>query len=426
MSASTAARVKTVSDSKKNNRNSLPAILGAQPAFTDIQPVGKPNMPDRQAFLARMERVLDSARLTNFGPLVQEFEKKVASHAGTRHCIATCNATTGLELAISALGMQGDVIVPSFTFIATVHALWRQGVQPIFCDIDPQTHCLDPASVEAAITSRTSGILAVHMWGNNAATTALQDIAKRHGIKLLFDAAHAFGCGSGNRPVGNSGDAEVFSFHATKFVHAFEGGAIVTDDSQLADKLRLMTNFGFADEDVVLHLGMNGKMSEASAAMGLTSLEAMTAIIDHNRRNYLAFAKGLAAVPGVNLMSRSLSEPHNYHYIVTEIDASVTGLNRDELVAALRLENVLARRYFFPGCHRMEPYASLFPRAGQSLPITGQIAERVMILPTGLAMSEDDVELLTSRIAMLISHASAVKKALSLSDDPRIPSFLNR
>jgi dTDP-4-amino-4,6-dideoxygalactose transaminase len=404
----------------------LPAILGGQPAFSDIQPVGKPNMPDRQAFLSRMEGVLDSARLTNFGPLVQEFEKKVASHAGTRHCIATCNATTGLELAINALGMQGDVIVPSFTFVATVHALWRQGVQPIFCDVDPQTHCLDPASVEAAITSRTSGILAVHMWGNSAATNAIRDIAHRHGIKLLFDAAHAFGCTSGGNPVGSSGDAEVFSFHATKFVHAFEGGAIVTNNSQLADKLRLMTNFGFADEDVVLHLGMNGKMSEASAAMGLTSLEAMSTIVDHNRRNYLTFAKGLAVIPGVNLMSRSLSEPHNYHYIVTEIDASVTGLNRDELVAALRLENVLARRYFYPGCHRMEPYASLFPRAGQSLQVTEQIADRVMILPTGLAMSIDDVALLTSRIATLVSHASAVRKALAHSNDPRIPSFLNR
>ncbi|MEE9319490.1 MAG: DegT/DnrJ/EryC1/StrS family aminotransferase [Granulosicoccus sp.] len=426
MSASTAVKVKTASDSTTNYTNSLPAILGGQPAFTDIQPVGKPNMPDRQAFLSRMESVLDSARLTNFGPLVQEFEKKVARHAGTRHCIATCNATTGLELAINALGMQGDVIVPSFTFVATVHALWRQGVQPIFCDVDPQTHCLDPASVEAAITSRTSGILAVHMWGNSAATAAIRNIAHRHGIKLLFDAAHAFGCASGGSPIGSSGDAEVFSFHATKFVHAFEGGAIVTDNSQLADKLRLMTNFGFADEDVVLHLGMNGKMSEASAAMGLTSLEAMSTIVDHNRRNYQAFAKGLAAIQGVNLMSRSLREPHNYHYIVTEIDASVAGLNRDELVAALRLENVLARRYFYPGCHRMEPYASLFPRAGQSLPLTEQIAERVMILPTGLAMSKDDVALLTSRIATLVSHASAVRKALSLSNDPRIPSFLNR
>ncbi|NND91683.1 MAG: dTDP-4-dehydro-6-deoxyglucose aminotransferase [Granulosicoccus sp.] len=410
----------------ESNSNSEVALLGGTPAFTEDLCVGRPNVPDRSAFMARMNAMFDSGRLTNLGPMVQEFEKQVARIAGTRHCVATCNATVGLELAISALGMKGDVIVPSFTFIATVHALWRQGITPIFCDIDPVTHCLDIASVEAAMTSRTTGILGVHLWGNMSATNELHDLAQRKGVKLLFDAAHAFACGTKQRAVGSFGDAEVFSFHATKFVHAFEGGAIVTDDGDLADRLRLMTNFGFADEDEVLHLGTNGKMSEPSAAMGLTSLEAMDSIIAHNKRNYAAYDVALKAVPGVRLQYRSMEDPHNYHYVVTEIDESVTGLSRDELVAALRLENVIARRYFYPGCHRMEPYSSLFPQARHTLPVTEEISRRVIILPTGQTVNEADIGRLVGRIAAIVRRAREVRQALAECEDRRIPSFTRR
>jgi dTDP-4-amino-4,6-dideoxygalactose transaminase len=402
------------------------ALLGAGPAFQETLHVGRPNMPDRAAFMGRIDRMLDSGRVTNLGPMVLEFEARVAQIAGTRHCVATCNATVGLELAIRALGMTGDVIVPSFTFVASVHALWGEGIRPVFCDIDPRTHCLDVDSIEAAITSRTTGILAVHMWGNTCATNALQDIAERRGLKLLFDAAHAFGCGTPQRAVGSYGNAEVFSFHATKCVHSFEGGAIVTDDDELAERLRLMVNFGFAGEDTVEHLGTNGKMSEASAAMGLTSLESMVAIIEHNRRNYAAYAAGLARIPGITLMHRSMDQRHNFHYIVTEVDEAEAGLSRDELVAALRLENVFARRYFYPGCHRMQPYAGLFPQAGRTLPVTEEVAKRVMVLPTGLALSEADVQRLTTRIDSIVRQAPAVRAALSECRDPRMPSFLRQ
>jgi dTDP-4-amino-4,6-dideoxygalactose transaminase len=299
-------------------------------------------------------------------------------------------------------------------------------VKPVFCDIDPETHCLDVDSIEAAITSRTTGILAVHMWGNTCATNALQDIAERHRIKLLFDAAHAFGCGTRQRAVGSYGDAEVFSFHATKFVHAFEGGAIVTDNGELAARLRLMVNFGFSDEDEVRHLGTNGKMSEASAAMGLTSLESMDDIIEHNRRNFEAYASGLSGVPGVTVRAKSPEHRHNYHYVITEVDEAEAGLSRDELVAALRLENVVARRYFHPGCHRMQPYAGLFPQAGRTLPVTEAVAGRVMALPTGMSVSQDDVGVLTSRIAAILRQGPAVRAALSYCRDKRVPSFLRR
>ena len=412
--------------SKVNSCKSEAAILGAVPEFKRILHVGRPNMPDRAAFLRRMNQVLDSGWLSNFGPMEQEFEKRVAEIAGAEHCVATCNATTGLEVAIAGLGMSGDVIVPSFTFIATVHALWRQGLRPVFCDVDPTTHCLDVACVEAAITSRTTGILGVHLWGNSCASLALSELADRHGLKLLFDAAHSIGCQSEGGGYDGLGDAAVFSFHATKCVHAFEGGAIVTNDDALADKLRLMVNFGFSGEDSVAHLGTNGKMSEASAAMGLTSLESMGRFFEHNKRNYIAYSAGLGDIPGVKLMRRHTNQQHNFQYVVTEIDPDVAGLTRDEIVAALRLENICARRYFYPGCHRMAPYAGLSPRAGQTLPVTEMLADRVMALPTGTAISTGDIQRICHRIAAIIRSSDEVRVALSSCNDPRLPDFVYR
>ena len=399
------------------------ALLGATPAFEHTLHVGRPNMPDRQAFLTRINQVLDSGRLSNWGPFVQEFEDRVAEISGAQHCIATCNATIGLELAISGLGMSGDVIVPSFTFIATVHALWLQGVRPVFCDIDPVTHCLDIDCVEAAITSRTTGILGVHLWGNSCANQRLHDLAKKYDLKLLFDAAHSFGCETGPNHPSHLGDAAVYSFHATKCIHSFEGGAIVTNDRELADRLRLMVNFGFAGEDIVAHLGINGKMNEASAAMGLTSLEAMDQFFDHNRANYATYAAALADVPGVTLMPRETNHKHNFQYIVTEVDPTKAGLTRDELISALRLENVYARRYFYPGCHRMQPYAGLYPRAGYTLPVTEAVAERVMVLPTGMAMSGHEIKRLCACIASIVRQAPAVRAAIHECKDPRLPPF---
>jgi len=371
-----------------------------------------------------MRNILDSRRLSNLGPYVQEFEKEVARHCGTKHCVATCNATLGIELAIGALGMTGDVLVPSFTFVATVHALTRQGLNPIFCDIDPNTHCLDPVSVERSITSRTTGIIGVHLWGNIESAAALRDIANRYDLKLLIDAAHAFGCETDLQRVGSSGDAEVISFHATKFLHAFEGGAIVTDDDYLASKLRLMTNFGFSAEDRVDHLATNAKMTEASAAMGLTSLESMQTIVACNRENYLTYERCLRSIDGLKLMQRSTDQPHNYQYIVVDVDSSKIGLTRDELVGSLRFENVLARRYFYPGVHRMKPYKDLYPLAGLALPVTEEISENVMILPTGEAVSPADIEKLCDTISAIIHSRDEIKNALYNSDSDQLPEFL--
>jgi dTDP-4-amino-4,6-dideoxygalactose transaminase len=192
------------------------AIFGGQVAFEERLYVGRPNIGNRKRLLERIDSILDSRWLSNDGPLVTEFEQKVAKYVGVKHCIATCNATVALEILIRALDLQGEVIIPAFTFIATAHALEWQQITPVFCDIEPRQHLLDPSRVEQAITSRTTGIIGVHLWGQICDVEALSDIANRHRLKLLFDAAHAFGSTYKNQNVGNFGNAEVFSFHATK------------------------------------------------------------------------------------------------------------------------------------------------------------------------------------------------------------------
>jgi dTDP-4-amino-4,6-dideoxygalactose transaminase len=312
-----------------------------------------------------------------------------------KHVVATCNATLALEIAARALGLKGEVIVPSYTFVATAHALHWQGLTPVFADIDPRTHCLDPASVRRLITPRTSGIIGVHIWGRSAPVEELEALAGEHGLKLLFDAAHAFGVTRGGRKVGGFGACEVFSFHATKFINSLEGGALATDDAGLAEEARLMRNFGFVGMDAVARSGTNAKMVEACAAMGLVNLDNLDAIVAVNAANYAAYAHGLAGIEGLTLMGFPPAERNNFQYIVVEVsEASKTG--RDDIVAALTAENVLARKYFWPGCHRMQPYLGLFPGADDHLPNTNAVAARVLVLPTGLAVDGDDVEAICS------------------------------
>ena len=376
------------------------AINGALPAFSEPLHVGRPNIGDKQKFLEQVGAMLDRGWLTNNGPLVQELERRIAEYLGVRHCVAMCNGTIALEIAIRALGLTGEVIVPSYTFIATAHALYWQGITPVFADIDPQTHNLDPDAVRRMITPRTSGIIGVHLWGRAAPVEALQAIADEHGLQLMFDAAHAFGCSHKGRMIGNFGRAEVLSFHATKFFNTLEGGAVVTNDDDLAEAMRLMRNFGFAGYDNVIHPGTNGKMTEVCAAMGLVNLDHLDDVVAVNRRNHAAYAEGLAGVPGARLLDYDEREHNNHQYVVLEIGDDCP-VDRDAIVAALHAENVLARKYFWPGCHRMKAYRDLFPNYAHQLPNTELVSDRIVILPTGQQLSPKDASKISSIIQLL-------------------------
>jgi len=364
--------------------------------------VGRPNIGDREALFKRINEILDRHWLSNDGPLLKEFEEKLAALLAVKHVVAMCNATVALEIASRALNLRGEVIVPSYTFIATAHALQWQEITPVFCDISPLTHNIDPAKIEQLITPKTTGILGVHVWGRGCDTEAIEEIAARRDLKVMYDASHGFACSKGGRMLGTFGECEVFSFHATKFLNCFEGGAVVTNNDDLAEKMRLMRNFGFQGLDNVIYLGVNGKMSEVHAAMGLTNLEALEEIIAVNKRNYEAYRTGLSNVPGISVIDYDPAERNNYQYVVIEVVSEVCPRNRDEIVEALHAENIIARKYFWPGCHKMEPYRSLQPNAGLLLTETERVAARVIVLPTGQAVDEETV----ARVCEVIRDAA--------------------
>jgi dTDP-4-amino-4,6-dideoxygalactose transaminase len=380
-------------------------FFGGTPLFTDKLHVGRPNIGNRDRLLARINDILDRRWLTNNGIYVQEFEQRIAELIGVKHCIAVCNATIALEIAIRAAGLKGEVIIPSFTFVATAHSLQWQEITPVFCDVEPHTHNIDPLKIEQAITPRTTGIIGVHLWGRPCNIEALTKIAQNHNLKLMFDASHAFGCSAKGKMIGSFGDAEIFSFHATKFLNAFEGGAIVTNNDELATKIRLMKNFGFAGNDNVVYIGTNGKMHEASAAMGLTGLESLDEFIDVNHQNYKHYQKQLATIPGVKLTTYNETEKNNYQYIVLEIDELKFGVTRDKLIEILFAENIMARRYFYPGCHKMEPYRSYFPYNKTLLPETDQLSLKIISLPTGTAVNLSDISSICQVVRLVAENS---------------------
>ena len=402
----------------KNQIDDL-GIFGAKPAFQNKLHVGRPNIGNRERLLERINSLLDRRWLSNDGPYVQQLEQSIEDMIGVKHCIAMCNGTVALEIAIRALELTGEVIVPSMTFVATAHALQWQEITPVFCDIDPVSYNIDPTCIEKMITPRTTGIIGVHLWGRPCNVEALAEIALRRNLKLVFDAAHAFGCSHNGQMIGNFGDVEVFSFHATKFFNTLEGGAVVTNNDELAAKIRLMKNFGFAaGYDNVVSIGTNGKMDEMSAAMGLTSLESIDEFITVNYRNYKQYRSELSDIPGVQLIDYNETEKNNYQYVILKIDENVTHISRDVLVNTLHAENVLARRYFYPGCHRMEPYQSYFPHTGLLLPVTEQLTNQVLSLPSGTAVSDKDISLICEIIKFAVTHGAEISQHLARDPMP--------
>ncbi len=397
----------------KKNRISELALFGEKPSFSEILHVGRPNLGNKQNLFERLEQIYERNWLTNNGPFVRQFEEKIAGLLKVKHCIAVCNGTIALEIAVRALGMKGEVIIPSFTFVATAHCLQWQEIKPVFCDISKGSCNISPEKIEELITSETSGIMAVNLWGQPCFIEELEKISEKHGLKLLFDSSHAFACTYKGKYIGNFGDAEVFSFHATKFLNTFEGGAIVTESDELAEKIRLMRNFGFSGMDNVIYLGTNGKMTEISAAMGLTCLEDMDSFIETNIRNYKAYSSELDGVPGIKLLQYNSSEKSNYQYIIIEIDSQETSFSRDTLMKVLHAENVLARRYFYPGCHRMEPYKSLYPQSGSCLTETENLAGKALCLPTGTGISEEQIKTICEIIRLCCDNGQEINHRMS-------------
>lgn len=341
-----------------------------------------------------LSEIIDRKWLTNDGPLLQELETRLEDRLKVEHCIAVANGTLALELAIRAMELKGEVILPSFTFVASAHALQWHGIRPIFCDIDPKTLCLDPKRVEPLITKNTTAIMGIHIYGRPCDTEALARISFDHDLHLFYDAAHAIGCSHNGRMIGGFGECEIFSFHATKVFNTIEGGAITTNDKVLADRLRRARNFGFPGDggESAIELGINAKMNEFCAAIGVNNLNSLDSFVEANKINYQAYSADLNGIPGIKLFGYDHLEANNYQYVIIFVDKAEFGIGRDDLLSVLSSQGILARKYFSPGCHAMEPYVSLYPDSADVLPVTQRVSKEVLALPTGPQLNVRDIQ----------------------------------
>jgi dTDP-4-amino-4,6-dideoxygalactose transaminase len=387
------------------------AIFGGPPAFAEPLHVGRPNVGDREAILRGIGEAIEDRWLSNNGAKLLAFEAELGRRlGGGLHCVATCNGTLALQIALRALGVEGEVVLPAFTFVATAHAVAWERLTPAFADVEPETLCMGAAQAEERIGPETGALLGVHLWGRSSDPLALERLARERGLPLIFDAAHALGCSREGRSLAGYGDAAVLSFHATKVANAFEGGAVVTADAGLAERVRAMRNFGFDEEsEEVAGLGTNVKMSEASAAMGLASLAALDEFLAANRRNFAAYEEALDGIPGVELLAFPSPAESNCHHVTALVDPAAAGLDRDALKAVLEAENVLARRYFHPGCHRVPPHDELPTPA---LPVSERAVERCLSLPTGTAVGAGDAGAIGQLIRLAVSEAAAVRERI--------------
>jgi dTDP-4-amino-4,6-dideoxygalactose transaminase len=388
------------------------AIFTGRPAFDRPLYVGAPIVEDgvKESYFSYMREVFSRNCFTNNGSLVQELEAEVAKIHGAKHCIAVCNATIAQILVLKGLNLKGEIILPSFTFIATAHACLWHGADVVFCDISPESLSIDVVQAEKLINKKTCGVIGVHMFGNLCDISSLTKLCGKYNLKLIFDAAHAFNCSMGKAPIGVFGDAVILSFHATKFFGTFEGGAILTNDSKLAESLRFLRNFGFTDYDKVSFLGINGKMSESSAAMGLASLPAINSRADMLKNNMDIYKKELSGIPGINILQVGRGGRSNYQYMVIFVNEKEFGVSRDVLYNTLWKENVIARRYFYPGCHNMEPYKTLYPDAHKRLLVTEEAIKKVLCLPLNLKKPKEDIVAIAGIIKAVNKNANEVLK----------------
>lgn len=374
-----------------NTASRLSTVLDGIAARPTPLPVGQLYWPTWDKYKAEFEAIFERQYYTNHGPLLQKLESRLREYFGVKHVICVTNATIGLIMGAEALELKGKVITPSFTFIATPQSLTWCGIEPVFCDVDPLTHQIDPEQIERLITPDVTGILAVNLWGNACRPDEIEALARRHKLRIFFDSAHAIGCSVKGRPIGNFGDLEVFSFHATKAFGSGEGGCITTNDDALAAKLRNIRSSYGAGAPVPVVKTSNGRMSEAHAAIGLLNLDALPDYLERNRQIYMLYHALLRDLPGLTLYQAGQVSTSNYQYVICEIDDGAFGTTRDTLTQLLASKNILARRYFNPGSHRSPPYADLYPQYINALPVTDFLNARLLQLPSGALVSDEDV-----------------------------------
>lgn len=371
----------------------------------DIIKVTSPLLPDLGAFNEYLKQIWDKQWITNNGEFHQQLEKALAEYLGVPYISLFTNGTLPLITALQALRITGEVITTPYSFVATTHALWWNGIKPVFVDIDPKTGDLDPNKVEAAITPRTTAILPVHVYGNPCDVDVIQDIADKYGLRVIYDAAHAFGVKVDSRhskmlsksegdyvSVLNAGDLSTLSFHATKVFNTVEGGAMVMHDAKMKQRIDYLKNFGFANETTVVGPGINSKMDEIRSAYGLLNLKQVDKAIAARRHAAVRYREALKDVEGITFFDEMPGVQHNYSYFPIFVDEKKYGMSRDELYFKMRDRNVWGRRYFYPLISEFSTYRGLESAAPDNLPTAHKMADTVICLPMHHQLSDEDVQ----------------------------------
>ena len=369
--------------------------------------VTRASLPPLDEFVAEISPFWDSHMLTNMGEEHGRFQRALCDVLGVEECVLFANGHSALEAALAAFGLSGEVITTPFTFASTTHAIVRSGLTPVMCDVKADDATLDADALEALVTSKTSAIVPVHVYGNVCDVEAIQAVADRHGLKVVYDAAHAFGERLHGRSVASFGDAAVLSFHATKAFHSVEGGAVVcNDDSALAGQLELMRNFGIADEERVPAIGGNAKMSELHAAMGVCNLRHFADQVASRQAAFERYRRRLADVGGVRVLSKPREgATSNYSYLALLVD-DATGAARDKLSDALATQGIHARKYFYPCTNAYACYEGVLDPA--ATPVAQRLSREVLCLPLFAGMHDDDVDRVCDTVRKIIKQDSPV------------------
>jgi dTDP-4-amino-4,6-dideoxygalactose transaminase len=390
--------------------NSQPALLGNSPLFERKIHIAKPLLPDYKELAAEMQGIVESGILTK-GKHLRGFEEMVAEHLCVRHAVAVSSCTSGLMLTYEALGLKGDIVVPSFTFMATVSAMVWAGLSPVFADVDSGTTNLDASAAAAAITPETTAIVAVHNSGNPADIADLQMLADRRGLRLIFDAAHGFGSLYQGRPVGQQGDASVFSLSPTKLLVAGEGGIVATNNDALAERVRLGREYGNSGAYDSAFAGMNARLPEFNALLGQFGLLNLEAAARHRNHAAELYQKRLGRLPGLKFQEVRSGNRSSYKDFSIIVDANAFGLARDELAITLEAENIETRKYYDPPVHRQSAYRQYAPSTDR-LARTDMLSSRILDLPIWSSIEDSIVSSICSAIEMAHEYAVDIRAAL--------------
>lgn len=362
--------------------------------------VTSPLLPDLEEFNSLLKEIWSSKWVTNNGQFHKQLEKELAVYLGVPYVSLFTNGTLPLLTALQALRVTGEVITTPYSFVATTHCIWWSGCKPVFVDIDPATGNIDPDKIEAAITPHTTAIMPVHVYGKPCDTKRIQEIADKYGLKVIYDAAHAFGVKVNGESVLNSGDMSTLSFHATKVYNTLEGGALVMHDEQTKKRIDYLKNFGFAGETEVIAPGINSKVDEVRAAYGILNLRNVDMAIEARHRVATQYRKALRNVEGISFMEDMPGVQHNYSYFPIFVDAEKFGMTRDELYFKMKSADVLGRRYFYPLISEFSTYRGLPSAAPENLPNAHKMANSVICLPMHHELNEEDVNRILTQIVL--------------------------